>query len=235
MAVGTITSLGIIFTYTRVMWWVTPDDLRNYHILWTPPYWTSFLWGFLIFIGDVTKSVAQNALKQTDPLSTKIQIIALGYQFFVLSAFTFTTFRFMMMSKTWAINFECDNKNWRQLGWTVVICAALITTRQVFLIVQVDARTDPMGFYSQHEWVYWVTESLPLFLIFALFSLTYPGFFLPREYIGFRIKLKEIAESKRDASWPLNISAPLPVQKSLIVETKDPEATVQEMKVGMRY
>ena len=73
-----------------------------------------------------------------------------------------------------------------------------------------------MGFYSQHEWVYWVTESFPLLVVYILFSLSYPGFFLPREYIGLIIKLKDIATAKLDASWPLNISAPLPMRRPQI-------------------
>jgi hypothetical protein len=69
-----------------------------------------------------------------------------------------------------------------------------------------------MGFFSQHEWVYWLTESFPLFVIFTLFNLSHPGFFLPKEYIGFVIKLKAIAAAKKDLQWPLSISPPFPIQ-----------------------
>lgn len=124
MASGTVTSIGIIFTYTRVMFWVTPDDKRNFQTLWSPPMWTSFLWGFLLFIGDASKTVAQNALERTDPLSSMVQLIAQIYQFFVLSGFTFLTYRFMMMSRRWLIHGECEEKDWRRLGWTVVLAAA---------------------------------------------------------------------------------------------------------------
>jgi hypothetical protein len=125
MAGGTIASLGTIFTYTRVVWWVTPDDKRNFQTLLSPPGWTSIMWGLLLFIGDATKTVAQNVLKQTDPISLKIQITAQIYQFFVLSAFAFTTYRFMTMSKRWVVHGECEEKNWRKLGWTVVLCASI--------------------------------------------------------------------------------------------------------------
>jgi hypothetical protein len=70
-----------------------------------------------------------------------------------------------------------------------------------------------MGFFAQHEWVYWATTSFPLFVIFTLFNLSHPGFFLPREYIGFVIKLKAIAAAKKDSQWPLNISQPFPMQR----------------------
>jgi hypothetical protein len=91
-----------------------------------------------------------------------------------------------------------------------------------------------MGFYSQHEWVYWATEEFPLFVVFALFSLSYPGYFLPREYIGFRIKLKEIAKAKRDNSWPLTISPPFPMPPKN-VDDKYSEVTLAEMEEGKRY
>jgi hypothetical protein len=127
MITGTLVSIGTIFTYTRVMWFVTPDDKRNFKTLWSPPMWTSLFWGFLLFIGDATKTVAQNFLMQTSPLSVKIQLIAQIYQFFVLSAFTFCAYRFMMMSKRWVIHGECEEKNWRRLGWTVVLAASILT------------------------------------------------------------------------------------------------------------
>ena len=104
--------------------------------------------------------------------------------------------------------------------------------RQIFTIVQLDARADPMSFYSQHEWVYWLTESFPLFVIFTLFSLSYPGFFLPRDYTGWMIKLKKIAEAKKDSQWPLSISPPFPMQSSEVLEDSYAETRVVEVQVG---
>jgi hypothetical protein len=42
-----------------------------------------------------------------------------------------------------------------------------------------------------------------------LYNLNFPGAFLPREYVGFRIKLKEIEKAKLEAPWPLTISSPI--------------------------
>ena len=104
--------------------------------------------------------------------------------------------------------------------------------RQIFVIVQLDARADPMGFYSQHEWVYWITASIPLFVIFTLFSLAYPGFFLPREYTGFMINLKKIAAAKKDSQWPLSISPPFPMSGPDMLQDNYPETRVVEVQMG---
>jgi hypothetical protein len=127
---GTVTNIGIIFTYTRLMFWVTPEDKRHFQTLWSPPMWTSFTWAFLLFIGDASKTVAQMALDRMSPLSMLIQIIALIYQFFVLAGFTFVTYRFMRISKKWLVHGECDAKDWRRLGWTIVASAAIMTVSQ---------------------------------------------------------------------------------------------------------
>jgi hypothetical protein len=126
MASGTITSIGIIFTYTRVMFWVTPDDKRNFSTLWSPPMWTSFTWGLLLSFGDAAKTIAQLLIERTNPLSSRIQTIATVYQFFVISGFAFTAYRFMMISRRWLIHGECETKDWRKLGWTIVWAATTI-------------------------------------------------------------------------------------------------------------
>lgn len=109
----------------------------------------------------------------------------------------------------------------------------LTQLRMIFTIVQLDARADPAGFYAQHEWVYWATQSIPLFVVFILYNLMYPGNFLPREYIGFRLSLRKIRKAKRDASWPLTISPPIPTKRIERVDDKHYEVKIVAM--GDRY
>jgi hypothetical protein len=45
--------------------------------------------------------------------------------------------------------------------------------------------------------------------VYALYNINFPGEFLPREYTGFRLKLKEIEKAKLEQSWPLTISSPI--------------------------
>lgn len=127
MISGSVTNMGIIFTYTRLMFWVTPEDKRNMQTLWSPPMWTSFTWAFLLFIGDASKTAAQTALDRMSPPAILIQQIAFTYLLFVLGGFTFLTYRFMRMSKRWVIHGECEAKDWRRLGWTIVASAAIMT------------------------------------------------------------------------------------------------------------
>jgi hypothetical protein len=62
---------------------------------------------------------------------------------------------------------------------------------------------------------------------YALYNITYPGAYLPREYIGFRIKLKEIEKAKLEYAWPLTISSPIHPS-----DDKHVEITLTELENG---
>jgi hypothetical protein len=126
MIAPTLVSLGNVFTYTRIVWFVTPNEKRNFKTLWGPPKATSIMWGLLFTLADGTKGVAQNVLKPTDPLSTKIVETAQIVQLFMYLAFFLVTLRFMRMSRRWLIHGAAEEKNWRKLGWTVVASSGLL-------------------------------------------------------------------------------------------------------------
>lgn len=127
MIAPTLVSLANVFTYTRLVWWVTPNEKRNFKTLWGPPKATSIMWGGLFTVAEITKAVAQNALKPTDPLSTKIQETAQIAQFFMFLAFFLVSLRFMRISGRWLIHGAVEEKNWRKLGWTIVVSAGVLT------------------------------------------------------------------------------------------------------------
>jgi hypothetical protein len=89
-----------------------------------------------------------------------------------------------------------------------------------------------MGFYSQHEWTYWLTGPVPLFAVLTLFNLAHPGFFLPRAYTGFIIKLKAIAVAKKDAQWPLSISPPFPMKGPDMLQSNESYTRLVEVRMG---
>jgi len=205
----TMVVIANMFTMTRVIWLVTPNERRNMATLYAPPHWMSFMWVLMFSVFDIGKSIGQQAFKHTDPTGTKIQDIGQVLQVFVLAGHFLFSLRFMRMSRRWLIHGAAEEKRWRDLGWTAVAVGGILTFRHVFTVVAFDARSDPKGFYSQHEWMYWITNAIPLFICYVLYNFNFPGAFLPREYVGFRLKLKEIEKSKLEAPWPLTISSPI--------------------------
>lgn len=220
---------GAIFTMTRVIWWVTPNDRRNIQTLWAPPKMISLTWGFTCAIPDIVKSVGQNAFKPHDPLGMKIQVIGQVLQVFAFGGFFLFSVRFMKISRRWLIHGACEEKRWRNLGWTVCGVAGLLAFHHIFSVVAFDARVDPKSFWSQHEWMYWITEPIPLFLCYTLFNLNHPGEFLPRDYTRFKLNLKEIEKAKSEVLWPLQISSPIRN------DDKGVEITLTELENGRRY
>jgi len=212
---------------TRVIWWVTPNERRNVQTLKAPPMMMSLMWCGIFTIADLGKAVSQHLFKPTDPMGMKIQEIGQLIQFFILSGFFLWALRFMTISRRWLIASECQEARWRKLGWTVVSVSGLLATRWLFSVVQMDARADPRSFFSQHEWLMWVTLEVPLFLCYALYSINFPGTFLPRDYTRFTIKLKVLEKAKLESPWPLTISSPIRTG-----DDKTVEITLTELENG---
>ncbi|QDS69965.1 hypothetical protein FKW77_002815 [Venturia effusa] len=203
---------GNIFTFTRIMWWVTPNDKRNAATLMSPPRYMSLCWGFALTIPDIVKMIGQRAIhpeNPMDPTSLRVQTIGQQVQFVVMVAFFVMTLRFMIISKRWLIHGECEEKRWRTLGWVTVSIAGLMAVRTLFVQVAFDARYDPKSFYATHEWMYWMMQEIPIFTSFALWNIYYPGVFLPYDFCRFKFDVKKIEKAKSDTTWPLQISNPI--------------------------
>lgn len=138
----TLLNFANIFTFTRIMWWgkcinssshkalltseVTPNDKRNAATLWGPPRQMSLCWGLAVMIPDITKMVGQKAFKQGDISGVRLQTIGQMVQAFVITMFFVMTLRFMVISRRWLVNGECEEKNWRALGWVTVTIGGLM-------------------------------------------------------------------------------------------------------------
>ncbi|KAE9963839.1 hypothetical protein EG328_011017 [Venturia inaequalis] len=237
---------GNIFTFTRIMWWVTPNNKRNAATLMSPPRQMSLCWGFAVMIPDIAKMVGQRAVhpeNPMDPTSLRIQTIGQQIQLVVLTAFFVMTLRFMIISKKWLIHGECEEKQWRTLGWVTVSIAGLMALRTLFAQVAFDARYDPKSFYATHEWMYWATQEIPVFTSFALWNIHYPGAFLPFDLCRFKFDVKKIEKAKMDNTWPLQISNPIRHDEEYAPRQDDPtrhddkgvEITLTEIVPGKEY
>lgn len=148
-----------------------------------PPRQLSLCWGFAVMIPDLVKMVGEKAFKPGDITGTRVHTIGQMVQTLVLAMFFVSTLRFMIISKRWLIHGECEEKNWRALGWVTVIIGGIMAVRQFFCAmlvcvmliilqfrslfaqVQSDSQQDHSGksYYGSHEWVYWITQEIPVF------------------------------------------------------------------------
>lgn len=140
-------------------------------------------WGFATMIPDIAKMVGQRAINPSnpmDPTSLRVQTVGQQIQFLAVMGFFIVSLRFMVISKRWMIHGECEEKRWRSLGWVTVTIAGLMAVglrniamrkhplislqfRTLFVQVSFDARFDPKSFYATHEWMYWLTQEIPVF------------------------------------------------------------------------
>ncbi|KAF2404391.1 hypothetical protein EJ06DRAFT_518806 [Trichodelitschia bisporula] len=227
----TLVAIGTIFTMTRLVWWVTPNERRNLQTLMAPPKMISFMWAGFVSICDISKAVGQMGFPHGHPTGTKIMQIATVVQFFVYAGYAVWALRFMMISRRWVIHHDAEAKNWRSLGWSVVLASVMLAARHVFTIIASDAQGDRAAFYSLHEWVFWMTQMFPLFAVYTIFNIFHPGQFLPRDYTRFRLKLKEIEKMKNDNPWPTTISAPIYRPEN----DKGMEITLTELENGAQH
>lgn len=93
---------------------------------------------------DIVKMVGQRAIhpeNPMDPTALRLQTIGQQIQFVVLVAFFILTLRFMIISKKWLIHGECEDKNWRTLGWVTVFIAGIMAVSH-FRILSFRAASD---------------------------------------------------------------------------------------------
>jgi hypothetical protein len=128
-------ALAIMFNHTRIVWYVTPNEKRNFKTLGVPPNWITLVWGLTFVPPDAVKGImAQMGQpqqgKRPDPHSVfhRIEIICCVVQIISISAFTIWAANFMRKSRSWQpYNDAVKRRNWKLLGWTDVFASVLIT------------------------------------------------------------------------------------------------------------
>jgi len=223
--VPSLLAIGIFFVFTRVIWFVTPNEKRNKQVIGLPIHHITLLWGLAFVIPDLTKGVMGMAFKelaQCDPHSYPVRIeeICMVIQIFVFMLFTVWTARFMQMANHWLIPGEAEAKNWRKLGWATVASSAIMTVRLIWSVVEADAKADKksQGFVKQHEWTFWLFSVFPCLLIYTIFQVENPGKYFPRDYTRFKFDTKKLEKQKMESSWPLTISNPIQTPNDKEVE-----------------
>ena len=121
---ASLTAIGTIFTFTRLIWWVTPNDKLNMQNVGVPVKWVSAIWAGMSIGCDIAKAVGMNL--RTIPFAPKIQLIGTVVQTFVFAGFAIFTTRFMIRAQRWAVNGDAQSKSWENLGWTMVAVMSVL-------------------------------------------------------------------------------------------------------------
>jgi len=116
----------VAMTYTRIIWWVTPDSKRNISTLWLPIHVTTFLPSVIQIGGDAMKGAGQQ-MAVHDP-NTKLVSIGLLLMLWTYLFFTATTLHFWFISKHWSAG-EFVGRKWRKMLGGVVISSFLFCVR----------------------------------------------------------------------------------------------------------
>lgn len=116
---------GNFFTFTRIMWWITPETELHTGTMMLPPKQMSLIWGGVYMVGEIAKAIGTNM--RTNPIAHRAQEIGIIYQMFCLALFSGFVHRYMRISRSWDVPYDAALRGWRGLGWTVCAVSAILT------------------------------------------------------------------------------------------------------------
>jgi RTA1 like protein len=127
--------LAIMFTHTRIIWLVTPNDKRNARVLGVPSNWITCIWGFAIILPDMVKGVvsqlgtpAKGQKPNPHSIYHRVESICGVLQIVAIAAYTIWAANFMRKSASWhPYDAMVKRRNWRLLGWIDVAASVIVT------------------------------------------------------------------------------------------------------------
>lgn len=108
------------------------------------------------------------------------------FGFFVLASIRFS---FFLRSTLKSVRVPTE-RNWRLFLRIINIASVLILVRTVARFVEFVTGVD--GYLTEHEWFFYVFDSMLMVIVSVLFVIFHPGYFLP--YLGIRRKQKAFSK-----------------------------------------
>ncbi|KAH8883286.1 hypothetical protein GQ53DRAFT_699471 [Thozetella sp. PMI_491] len=215
-----LTAISIIFTYTRLMWWITPPGHRNIGTLWAPPMYHSLTIAGAQFVADIMGILGSAMIIKT-PIPRLVSASSV-LEMLVWLFLAILVFRFTLISRQWPME-RSVRKGSQELGLALTLQAVLLASRGIYQVLQKDALLAlqttgrPISIVTTEEWPDYVFNILPTILILALQAVWHPGLYLPKRLMGFSLKRKQLLkdEATKGGGSPASngwiISAPSPV------------------------
>lgn len=200
--------------FGRIIYLVVPREQRTFRICWVPPRWVTPLFvGFdiaalmlqligalMITAGDGTSKEDLDTFNRGRDLALVgviVQIAAFGLFTIAAIRFNFTSKAFIKaasVSSAPAYNYGNDsfnmtmqdkprNSDWQHLLRAVNLATVMILIRSVFRLIEFTEGHG--GYINNHEWPFYIFDSVPIFPCVALFVWWHPSLYLP--HLGFRL------------------------------------------------
>ncbi|KAF2837052.1 hypothetical protein M501DRAFT_1033240 [Patellaria atrata CBS 101060] len=218
-------SVACFQTFRRLVWWITPNELRHVRCIWFPVQ-RSTIPVALIYIGSsIGQFVGVMRYKEAydkpidepwqmwDALWHGAHCISVGLilpliTFFIIAALTI---RFAWISRGWTNSSSptCTyDARWRRVFWLSNVSMCLLMVQTVYRMIyysdgwtksQRDFAIAHRGHYLvSHEWTFWFLDVLPILGVLFMFCFDYmhPGCILPQRYANICLHEKELEEAK---------------------------------------
>ncbi|KAG7116764.1 hypothetical protein HYQ44_006391 [Verticillium longisporum] len=192
--VMTMASL-LTFTYTRLVWWITPYEHRNISKLWLPPRATSLILVGLATVGDIVSTLGSGQIIKFPP--AHLQATGAVLKMLVWTAFFGLVARFTVMSRRWSMD-EATRKGSLELGLVLTASSFFLAIIGIMNVLEKDALETlkstrrPGSIIITEEWPTWVFNFLPTLLVLSIMAVYHPGYYLPKRLTGARLKGKEL-------------------------------------------
>ncbi|RGP63484.1 hypothetical protein FLONG3_9871 [Fusarium longipes] len=140
----------------------------------TPIFVTCDVIAFLIQGSGSGVASSDNWQGEMERIGVKILIAGLAFQVFAFSLFLCVFRRFHVLAGRTAV----DNapKGWQKVVLSVYISSILIMIRCIFRVVEFAGGRNSYAF--NHEWLFWVFESLPMIGAIGIFCIYHPSRYL---------------------------------------------------------
>lgn len=133
-AIPSLVGIINIMSFTRVIWWMTPDEKRTKQVLKVAPNVMSLFWAGFAVIPDMAKAPASILGKpkghdeRPNPTSIweRITSVCLVVQFFAFFCWTLWAVRYMLISRRWMMSGDVIEKRGRRLGWACVVAGVFV-------------------------------------------------------------------------------------------------------------
>lgn len=123
---GSTLATALAFTYTRLVWWITPAELRTLSCLWLPPRATSFTLVLSAAVGDIISALGSGQIITPAPFklaATGAVLKMLVWMFSCVLAAPFTA-----MSRRWRMDAE-TRRGSLELGLALTASTFLLSVR----------------------------------------------------------------------------------------------------------
>ncbi|KAG7131135.1 hypothetical protein HYQ45_010183 [Verticillium longisporum] len=195
MITTAVASTAVTFTYTRLVWWITPYEHRNISKLWLPPRVTSLILVGLASIGDIISTLGNGQIIKPPP--AHLQATGSVLKMLVWTAFFGLVARFTVISRRWSMD-EATRKGSLELGLALTASSFFLAIIGIMNVLEKDALETlmstrrPGSIITTEEWPSWVFNFLPTLLVLSIMAVYHPGYYLPKRLTGGRLKGKEL-------------------------------------------